>query len=274
MQVRKQNLFNTTFAVIKFILFWCVVLLHLPILAFIPTGKYSVKYMRFFMRIIGAISGIRVKISGNISDVRPLLVVSNHISVFEFVTMPIAFGGSFIGKDDIAHYPVVGWIAKKFGVVFISRKKSDAISAIESVKQQMSVAEYPVVLFPEGTTTNGAYVKEFKSSMFNIIENNSNITVQPIVMHYRYRNGDVISDIDMANHFAYFDNIKQDMGPKCERERSAFGQVFHIMVIGGFMVEIKVLDTIRFENNDRKEIAKTLYTMVSADYMKNKNGGL
>ncbi|MFQ6778267.1 MAG: lysophospholipid acyltransferase family protein [Alphaproteobacteria bacterium] len=271
MHIRKQNFFNTTFALIKFVLFWCVVVLHIPVLCFIPRGKYSVKYMRFFMWTLAKISGIRVKMYGNLSKMRPLLVVCNHISVFEFVTMPIGFGGSFVGKIDIAGYPVVGWVAKKFGVIFIDRRPSHAIEAIKSVQTQLSNAQYPIVLFPEGTTTNGAYVKEFKSSMFNILENSQNITVQPIVMNYRYRDGSIINDVDMANHFAYFDNNKQDFGPKCKRERSAFGQVFHIMMLGGFLVEITALDTVNIAGKDRKEIATTLQKIVSENYMNLKN---
>ncbi|MDE6477916.1 MAG: 1-acyl-sn-glycerol-3-phosphate acyltransferase, partial [Alphaproteobacteria bacterium] len=131
---------------------------------------------------------------------------------------------------------------------------------------EMNRVDYPMFLFPEGTTTNGAYVKNFKSTLFNFIED-SNVHVQPVVMHYRHRNGEPISDDDMAQHYAYFDNAKQDMGPKCLRERSAFAQVFHIMVVGGFMVDITILPPPSLAGMDRKEIAATLHEIVSNKFM-------
>lgn len=268
---RKQNIFNTLFAVIKFVLFWLTVIVQLPILFIIPTGRLSVKYMRIFMATSAFFAGVRVHVNGKLSDNRPLLCVCNHISVFEFMSMPIAFGASFFGKADIAHYPLVGWIAKKFGVIFVDRRPSHAMEALSAVQKQMQNADYPMFLFPEGTTTNGAYVKDFKSTLFNIVEGNKDLTIQPVVMNYRYHNGDVISDTDMANHFAYFDNAKQDMGPLCERERSAFGQIFHIMVLGGFLVELTVLPAPRLGDDDRKEIALKLHEIVSDKYMELKN---
>jgi len=269
MQVRKQNIFNTITGTIKFLLFWFGVIFHAIIICFIPRGKYSVKYMRFFMWCLLKLVGIKIKINGKLSQKRPLLCVCNHISVFEFATMSVAFGASFFGKIDIASYPLVGWIAKKFGVIFIDRRPSHAIDALNAVQTEMARVQYPMFLFPEGTTTNGAYVKEFKSTLFNIVENTP-VNIQPIVMKYKMPDGSKISDYDMANHFAYFDNNKMDFGPKCEHPRSAFGQVFHIAVIGGFLVELDVLPVQSFNGMDRKEIAQHLHKLISDKYMESR----
>ena len=269
-RVRHQNIFNTSGAVLKFILFWILVVIQLPVLVVLPRGAVSVKYMRFFMRILLYVAGVRIRVHGNLSTHRPLLVISNHISIFEIATFPVAFGGSFIAKKEMESWPLVGWVSRKFGVVFVDRRPSHAMDALQQVQKTVATVKYPVFLFPEGTTTNGAYVKPFKSTLFNFVEN-SNVVVQPMVMNYRLRNGDIISDTDMAQHFAYFDNAKQDMGPKCTRERSAFGQLFHIMVLGAFMVELTVLPPPPLAGMDRKQIAETLHKIVSDKYMELKN---
>ena len=268
--VRKQNIFNTTGAAIKFITFWILVMIQLPIIFILPRSAASVKYMSFFMRILLWLAGIKIRVHGKISSKRPLLVISNHISIFEIATFPVALGGSFIAKKEMEHWPLVGWVSRKFGVVFIDRRPSHALDALAQVRDTLNSVSYPVFLFPEGTTTNGAYVKTFKSTLFNFIEN-SNVVVQPMVMNYRFRDGTPISDADMAEHFAYFNNSNQDMGPTCSRERSAFGQVFHIMVLGGFLVEITVMPPPPLAGMDRKQIAETLHTIVSDKYMKLKN---
>lgn len=269
MKIRKQNIFNTTGAIILFAFALVVLFINSVILCFIPRGKYSVKYMRFFMRQCNSIIGIKFKVKGELSKKRPLLCVCNHISIFELSTFPVAFGGSFFGKKEISEWPFVGWMAKKFGVVFVDRRPSHALEVLDLINQELSHVDYPLFIFPEGTSTNGAYVKQFKSSMFDVIQK-TGITVQPVVIHYRLKDGTKISDEDMANHFAYFDNKKMDVGPFCKTERSALMQVLHIMILGGFLVEIEVLPVPDLSGMDRKQMAEKLHKIISEKYMKTK----
>lgn len=269
MKIRKPNIFTIIFKFLLFMFAWFLVFVNAFILLFIPKSKLSVKYMQFFMRQFNFITGVRYKVKGELSKKRPLLCVCNHISVFELATMPVAFGGSFFGKKEIGEWPLVGWIARKFGVIFIDRRPSHALEVLNQIKSELDRVNYPMFIFPEGTSTNGAYVKQFKSSMFDIVEK-TGITVQPVVIHYRLRDGTKISDEDMANHFAYFSNAKMDCGPYCKVERSAFMQVFHIMTLGGFLVEIDVLPVPDLSGMDRKQMAETLHEIISKEYMKNK----
>lgn len=270
MAIKDPNIFKKAIAVVRMILFWAGIFIQLPIIFLLPTGPRSVAYMRIYMWWLKITTGLRVRVHGKLTDARPLLVVSNHISVFEIAMLSYAFGGSFVGKNEVSHWPVIGPIAKKFGVVFVDRNPATAAQAITKVNEQLSKLTYPLFIFAEGTTTNGAYVKPFKSAMFNIVEN-SNITVQPVVVNYRTRHGDVISDKDIANHLAYFSNAKMDMGPLADRERSAFAQLFHVMALGGFMIEITVLPPPPIAGKDRKQIAETLYEIVSKKYMELKD---
>lgn len=269
MKIRKQNIFNTMWAAVKFSTAWLFVCFNAIVLCFIPRGKISVRYMRIFMRQFNWFMGVKVKVKGNLISKRPLLCVCNHISVFELSTMPVAFKCSFFGKKELESWPIVGWMAKKFGVVFIDRRPSHALEALGAIKHELDIIDYPMFIFPEGTSTNGAYVKQFKSSLFDVVEK-TGITVQPVVIHYRLKDGTKISDEDLANHYAYFDNKKMDCGPYCKRERSAFMQIFHIMMLGGFLVEIEVLPVPDLTGMDRKQMAETLHKIISDEYMKNK----
>jgi len=269
MKIRKQNIFNTTWALIKFVTAWLFVLAGAVTLCFIPKSKFSVKYMQLFMRQFNWFMGVSYKVKGKLSSKRPLLCVCNHISVFELSTISAAFGGSFFGKKEISSWPLIGWMAKKFGVIFIDRRPSHAVDALNAVKNELDHVDYPMFIFPEGTSTNGAYVKQFKSSLFDVIEK-TGATVQPVVIHYRLRDGTKINEEDMANHFAYFSNSKMDCGPYCKIERSAFMQVFHIMMLGGFLVEIEVLPVPDIKGLDRKQIADKLHKIISDKYMEDK----
>ena len=269
MKIRKQNIFNTIWALVKFVIAWVYIILNAIILCFIPRGKFSVKYMKFFMRQFNWFMGVTYSVKGKLSSERPLLCVCNHISIFEISTMATAFGGSFFAKKDIESWPLIGWMSKKFGVVFIDRRPSHAVEALNAIKHELDSVDYPLFIFPEGTSTNGAYVKQFKSSMFDVIQK-TGIPVQPVVIHYRLKDGTKISDEDMANHFAYFDNKKMDVGPFCKTERNALIQVLHIMILGGFLVEIEVLPIPDLSGMDRKQMAEKLHQIISNEYMKNK----
>ena len=268
-KLRKQNIFNTTTAAIKFLLFWVLVVIQVPIIFVLPR-KWAVKYMPIFMWFLIKLAGIKIVVHGKLEKHRPLMIVSNHISVFEIATFPSVFKGSFVAKKAMENWPLVGWVAKKFGVIFVDRRPSHAHDALAVVQKAVQSVKYPMIVFPEGTTTNGAYVKPFKSTLFNFVEN-SNVMVQPMAMHYRYKDGSAIDEQTMADHFAYFDNKKMDMGPRCKRERSAFGQVFHIMMLGGFMVEITLLPAPPLGGMDRKQIADVLQKIVSEKYMELKD---
>ena len=270
MTIKEPNIFKKAIAVVRIVLFWTGILIQVPIIFLLPTGPRSVAYMRVYMWWLKVTTGLRLRVHGKLSDARPLLVVSNHISFFEIAMLSYAFGGSFVAKQEVAHWPVVGPIAKKFGAVFIDRNPATAAQALAKVNRQLSSITYPLFIFAEGTTTNGAYVKPFKSAMFNIVEN-SNITVQPVVVNYRDRHGNVLSDNDIANHYAYFSNAKMDMGPLAVRERKAFWQLFHVMALGGFMVEITVLPVPDITGMDRKQIAEKVGNMVSTKYMELKD---
>jgi 1-acyl-sn-glycerol-3-phosphate acyltransferase len=268
---KRAGFFRKFFAAVRFAAFWLAVILQVPMIIVIPRGKYSVKYFSTFMRILMGITGVRVRADRPLVSDRPLLVVSNHISVFEFGTFPTVFGGSFFGKDDIAKMPLVGWIAKKFGVIFINRDKASACAGAEKVRETIESVSYPMFLFPEGTSTSGTVVHPFKSSLFNFFEMGVDAAVQPIVMTYRYRDGSKIPDQILVDDFSYTDNrllLPHEL-KMSDRDvsRSAFGQVYHIMALGGFLVEITVLPPVPVKGLNRKEIAETLYKIISDKYM-------
>ncbi|MDR2938104.1 MAG: 1-acyl-sn-glycerol-3-phosphate acyltransferase [Prevotellaceae bacterium] len=257
-------------AIVKFILFWLWVALQLPVaLALWPFGRQvCVWHAKVVMFVVSKIGGIRVRVHGKLADVRPLLLVGNHISVFEFAAFPVAFGGGFFGKHEISKIPIIGWLTKRLGVIFVSRKASDAAKMVQLIDRQMSGVTWPMVIYPEGTTSNGSIVLPFKSSMFDFIEKGANIAVQPMVMLYRSKHGNPIDDKTMANDYAYFDNAKMPAGAAlCRRERSAAGQLFHILELGGFMVEFHLLPPVDLAGLNRKEMAAKLHHIVENKFM-------
>jgi 1-acyl-sn-glycerol-3-phosphate acyltransferase len=90
---------------------------------------------------------------------------------------------SFVAKKEVSSWPLLGLLAKLQKTLFIDRK-------ISSIKRQENLIEKHLkekrnlVIFPEGTSTDGNKVQFFKSSLFNIFENkiNTKINIQNVTM--------------------------------------------------------------------------------------------
>lgn len=277
----KLNPFFVMLAPVRFVLFWVFAVIQMPIVAMIPRGPMSVWYSKIFYGLLMRIGGVRGKKFGQLSKARPLMLVSNHISIFELAVYPLMGLGSLFGKKEIASYPLVGWFAKKFGVIFIDRNPRSAVSEVAKINKVMKSVKYPMTIFPEGTTNNGCFIYPFKSSMFDIVDKIDNLTVQPVVLVYRDRLGRKIdSDQIMANNYSCPSNAKiaahnaasgqNEIIP--DKEFSTMGHFFHVMKMGGIRLEVHLLPPVDLTGLDRKEIAAKLHKIISDKYGELKNG--
>jgi 1-acyl-sn-glycerol-3-phosphate acyltransferase len=93
------------------------------------------------------------------------LIVSNHVSYLDILAYSAAVPCVFISKADVADWPIFGRYARWAGSVFVRRHdRTDAARANVSVGESLD-SGVPVVLFPEGTTTDGSRVLRFHSTM-------------------------------------------------------------------------------------------------------------
>ncbi len=137
-----------------------------------------------WMQRVCRIIGLEVNKSGELFQNAPCLIVANHISWLDIIALASSLPSSFISKSELRKWPIIGFLAGNTGTIFINRNNrhelNSTINAITtSIKNGKSV-----ILFPEGTTTNGNSIKRFKSALFqSAIDSNCNI--QPITIQYR-----------------------------------------------------------------------------------------
>ncbi|MDR2685571.1 MAG: 1-acyl-sn-glycerol-3-phosphate acyltransferase [Rickettsiales bacterium] len=280
-------------AISKFIAFlsWAVVFAPMFVISGMLPRNARVNVLQLFMATSFRIMGFRSVKVGEVAAVRPLMIVGNHIGWLELFALPSVIKVSFFGKAELRSWPVLGWIIGALGVVFVDRRPSKVRDSIKEVAETMAVMKYPVALFPEGTTTNGAYVKEFKSSLFNFMEGQLGgefveapttprpsgaplqlggefiVSIQPYVQIWKYKNGQLISDDDLAQNWAYFDNDKITQGAKAAKPRNIVSAALYMMAQGGCIVENHFLPVVDLSGvRDRKELAEKLQGIVSEKY--------
>lgn len=120
---------------------------------------------RGWARCSARILGMRIRIEGR-APAAPCLLVANHVSYVDVITLWCATNGSFIAKSEVASWPLVGALGRIAQTLFIDRgRKRDLPRVLGAMDATLARGE-SVILFGEGTSTAGDRVLPFKSSLF------------------------------------------------------------------------------------------------------------
>ncbi len=107
--------------------------------------------------------GVQLQVCG---DVPPDgLIVCNHLSYLDILVISAAAPAVFVSKSEVRSWPILGWIARRTGTIFVERGHScGAGRTVEEIEGALRAGRR-VVLFPEGTSSGGETVLPFKSSL-------------------------------------------------------------------------------------------------------------
>lgn len=126
----------------------------------------------------------------------PTLFVCNHVSWIDIIVLGHVIKGCFIAKKDMIEWPVLGYLSTLQRTIFINReRRSDVHEQRQEMQERMHNGDN-LILFPEGTTSDGGRVLPFKSSLFGVTENAMHLTsdeqgrtqelmVQPVTLVYK-----------------------------------------------------------------------------------------
>ena len=160
------------------------------------------RWSQLFMRRLGAALPFRVTVVGTLPR-QPMLWVSNHVSWTDIPLLGMLTPLSFLSKAEVRHWPVAGWLALKAGTLFIRRGGGDGQRLREQIGGQLREAQ-PLLIFPEGTTTDGQGVRTFHGRLLaGAID--EGIPLQPMAIRY-VRDGEpdrvapFVGDDDLVSH--------------------------------------------------------------------------
>lgn len=151
----------------------------------------------WYHRQVCRLFGIRLSITGDVDQQRPVLLVSNHTSWLDIPVLSAVAPVSFVAKQEVASWPFVSWLARLQRSVFIDRnKRSDVGRATNAMLDRLNRGDN-IVLFPEGTSSDGNRVLSFRTSLFAAAKPpekfardlDRDIVVQTVAMVYRRLHG-------------------------------------------------------------------------------------
>jgi len=146
-----------------------------------------------YSRVLCRLFGIRVKVIGAPIDDRGVLMVSNHSSWLDPVVLSAVSPASFVAKSEVRTWPLFSTLAKLHRTVFVDRARRSQVGASRDEIRERIMAGDALVLFPEGTSSDGNRVLPFKSALLSAAEtelgaDNSgqmrHVPVQPISIAY------------------------------------------------------------------------------------------
>ncbi len=144
----------------------------------------------FFHRIVARLFGFRITIVGEMPEGRPLLLVANHTSWSDIVVLSATGQVSFIAKSEVKSWPVFGFFAVLQRTVFVERERRGKTGEQTSDIARRLADGDAMVLFPEGTTSDGNRVLPFKTALFGAAHaaireaGVPEVIVQPVAIAY------------------------------------------------------------------------------------------
>ncbi len=136
---------------------WIFVTLNLPFARLLPFTYH---------RLLAVIMGLRIHCDGAVRKNTPVLLVANHISWMDIVVFSCLTPLSFVAKREVSTWRGVKLLAKLQRTIFVNReRRTESQKAANEIAERLDDGDC-IVLFAEGTSSDGNRVLPFKSSLF------------------------------------------------------------------------------------------------------------
>lgn len=140
------------------------------------------QHVRDWSRRMLRVLGVAVSASGP-SVPGPVLLAANHVSWLDILALNAVEPVRFVAKADMRGWPVLGFMVARGGTLFIAReRRRDALRVVHGVAEALRRGER-VVVFPEGTTGEGADVLPFHANLLQAAVVTGR-PLQPVALRY------------------------------------------------------------------------------------------
>ena len=142
-----------------------------PLLLLPGRGKvaFACVYWAGMCRLLGVTVRVVGKPAHRTGDGRPVVFVSNHSSWLDVPVLGSELEACFIAKEEIARWPVIGWIAALGRTVYVRRQRTSTARERDEMRVRLAGGD-SLILFPEGTTSDGSRVLPFRSAFLSVAQ--------------------------------------------------------------------------------------------------------
>lgn len=182
------------------------------------------------------------------------LIVSNHLSYLDILIFIAAGCPSFVAKQEVRSWPGIGRVAAMCGTIYIDRTRRSSTNVVRSQMETALVAGQRMVLFPEGTSSDGSKLLPFHSSLFeSAVAAQAPITAA--VITYTISEGDAGTDVCYWGDMTMIPHVLKMLYKGSVQATLRFSpQVFH------FTSRKEAADTMRKEVERLREASGAMAT--------------
>ena len=188
-------------------------------------GRGKIMFARLYWAGLCRLMGLRVRVIGKAArrGGRPVVFASNHSSWLDILVLGSVLESAFIAKEEVGRWPVVRTVARLGRTVYVSRRAASTGRERDAMRDRLD-AGGNLILFPEGTSSDGSRVLPFRSVFFSVAEPRTGEArpglhalaqrplVQPVSVVYDQLGGLPVGrasrpvfawygDMDLASHF-------------------------------------------------------------------------
>lgn len=150
----------------------------------------------FFARTTCALLGLRFRFEGEELGGKPRMIVSNHVSWSDILVLSSRETPCFVAKSEVAGWPLLGAFARVQDTIFVRRDNRADVPRVNAAMAVKMMEGEDVLLFGEGTSSDGDGVLSFKPSHFaaardllRLYPQVAAVTVQPAAIAYTHAQG-------------------------------------------------------------------------------------
>ena len=207
------------------------------------------RYSRVFLKILRmrcTLVGIE-RLEG---DPRHFLIIANHLSYLDVMIIAAQLPALFVTSVEIENTPVLGTLCRAGGSYFVERRNRTRLAQeLDSLGQVLSEG-VSLVIFPEGTTSNGDSVLPFKKSLFASAVK-AGTPVLPLCIRYLRADGKPVDAISRDSLYYYGD-------------MTFFAHFWRFIRLRSIDIELVVLDPLDVSSEScRKELASLSHERIS-----------
>jgi len=147
--------------------------------------KRKLRAIQIWSLRVLASCGMKLETYGSLpSEEHGQMLICNHISWLDIMAVNAAFPGRFVAKDDVAKWPVIGYLATQAQTVYVTRNKGTKgnTTKIDTVTEALKNGD-TVTIFPEGTSSEGRAILPFKPSFFQTAYD-AGVPIIPMLCRY------------------------------------------------------------------------------------------
>ena len=135
----------------------------------------------WYHRVLCKLLDVRLHVSGDdIHRGAPVLIVANHASWLDIPVLSAIAPVSFVAKQEVGNWPGAGTLARLQRTVFVNRHRRTTVGATSGEIAARLNARDNVVLFAEGTSSDGNRILPFRSSLFSAVKPSGKATIEVI----------------------------------------------------------------------------------------------